>query len=1181
MKHTPLKNGLIGRALLCIFALSLTSVASATEMILRLTDVTPSASMAGVRSPAVLFLAFDGTTLTDGYVMVPHDVADGNYRGNGAVFPLSSNSLSLNGGVLSGSVSANVQAAGSGSTTNFNVTLNATENSGSVSGTYTGTFGGNALAGDLSGSAMVESPSTTDTVAGVYLYKGEPRTPSGGFEFGPFPIYLSYQFAGGILVSYEAHSGNLDAGPYNAEVPKVYRVIGPRGDFENVTTKNASISSRQNASAFLSGDTFNASIELTFLDDQIAGRVFTYELNGHVIGNALMGSYTVSENGGVIFSSSFQGFLGDGLPVPAETLPTLSPLHPAADNENSGFRPPYFAQLTPSEIRERLFAATLWLTDAPEVNAFAIDAATAGLTSNGDKQYDNAAFNAYGGAVAFGILSELTDDPGLQRHALEAAERAGHWIDTDGRGGYAGLAGYYKQMFFISVWGALAHMDLYETTGEARWLEAVKGYMDFLQNEVTNRMAYPSVRDFAPDDGVAPGRTWTFLNDQDGSVGESNQRYDRSSDNQEVHPAEFLWLLGKLRVDHGVTDYQTFEANAYQWVQDNIDDAFIWNYRPDGQPATPQAIGPTMYALYLLDYAPSYDPTHLQKVVDHVEQTLIDWSHPVSDDSSANRFFPSVRDYYPRWSSGYLATFVPGTAATSRMALVYLKRYEATGNPTDLAKARALAHSVLNRQKLSNGMIDNLGIPAFSEDHETRLYLGPNGTPPDVFGNPNGRIDSHPYTALKANALRNLLEYVELEEALGIGCSQAQEITVTPIIDKLPGDAPFALNATSSSGLPVSYELVYGPASLAGNTITLDGSTGIVKVIASQAGNSTWCEAASETIFISVGNQVPPSPSNVAAFGTDTTTIEVSWTDISTNEVRFRIEQRELGESDWEIAGFVGANVTSRAVGGLQGGVTYEFQVIALNQVAESAPAGPASASPLEDAVFIFLELECGEIGTGFRLDPNAAAGGGVELFATVDQRRRDEIDPASIIEYEFYVPVSATYSLWLRGYTTTGGSSDSIWLMVDDGIHIGDGSPTFYGQAIFNQGFYGWQANNDAFFLEEGLHKVTIAPREDNGVIDRIMLTTSTDFFTSFGIGGDPVNCPVNLVPVSIIYADDEVDVSFYGEARKTYQIQISTSAHPQDWFDDGAPINGNDETFTFKRDTSLERLFIRVIEL
>lgn len=56
------------------------------------------------------------------------------------------------------------------------------------------------------------------------------------------------------------------------------------------------------------------------------------------------------------------------------------------------------------------------------------------------------------------------------------------------------------------------------------------------------------------------------------------------------------------------------------------------------------------------------------------------------------------------------------------------------------------------------------------------------------------------------------------------------------------GRAPVALSATSNSGLPVTYALIGGPATLAGNIVTLTG-VGTVEIEASQPGNATYLAA--------------------------------------------------------------------------------------------------------------------------------------------------------------------------------------------------------------------------------------------------------------------------------------------------------------------------------------------------
>lgn len=71
------------------------------------------------------------------------------------------------------------------------------------------------------------------------------------------------------------------------------------------------------------------------------------------------------------------------------------------------------------------------------------------------------------------------------------------------------------------------------------------------------------------------------------------------------------------------------------------------------------------------------------------------------------------------------------------------------------------------------------------------------------------------------------------------GEKQEQTITFQPIPDKTYGAEPFEVSATASSGLPVSFSIVSGPATVSGSTVTITGA-GTVVVRASQAGNDTY-----------------------------------------------------------------------------------------------------------------------------------------------------------------------------------------------------------------------------------------------------------------------------------------------------------------------------------------------------
>jgi glucose/arabinose dehydrogenase len=71
----------------------------------------------------------------------------------------------------------------------------------------------------------------------------------------------------------------------------------------------------------------------------------------------------------------------------------------------------------------------------------------------------------------------------------------------------------------------------------------------------------------------------------------------------------------------------------------------------------------------------------------------------------------------------------------------------------------------------------------------------------------------------------------------------AQAIDFPAISDKITTDTPFSLNATASSDLEVSYFLVSGPATIAGNVVSLTGQPGQVFIRATQHGDSSHNEA--------------------------------------------------------------------------------------------------------------------------------------------------------------------------------------------------------------------------------------------------------------------------------------------------------------------------------------------------
>jgi hypothetical protein len=84
-----------------------------------------------------------------------------------------------------------------------------------------------------------------------------------------------------------------------------------------------------------------------------------------------------------------------------------------------------------------------------------------------------------------------------------------------------------------------------------------------------------------------------------------------------------------------------------------------------------------------------------------------------------------------------------------------------------------------------------------------------------------------------------------------------QTITFGTLSKQVVGDAPFALSATTSSGLAVSFSLLSGPAILSGSVVTITGA-GLVVVRASQSGDSTYAAApdVDQVFIVAPGNNV-------------------------------------------------------------------------------------------------------------------------------------------------------------------------------------------------------------------------------------------------------------------------------------------------------------------------------------
>jgi titin len=184
------------------------------------------------------------------------------------------------------------------------------------------------------------------------------------------------------------------------------------------------------------------------------------------------------------------------------------------------------------------------------------------------------------------------------------------------------------------------------------------------------------------------------------------------------------------------------------------------------------------------------------------------------------------------------------------------------------------------------------------------------------------------------------------------------------------------------------------------------------------------------TATTSGGATVPAAPTSLRVTGTTSTSVQLAWTDGSTNENGFSIER--LFGTTWTQIGWVADNVTTYSASGLTAGTTSSFRVLAFNgfgnsattnvvsaTCADAAPTAPsnltAAACSSTQVDLAWLDISNNE--AGFRIY-RKRQGQGWKLVATV---------VAGVITFQDVECVpGATYTYRVKAYNAAGSSSYS-----------------------------------------------------------------------------------------------------------------------------------------------------------
>lgn len=165
-------------------------------------------------------------------------------------------------------------------------------------------------------------------------------------------------------------------------------------------------------------------------------------------------------------------------------------------------------------------------------------------------------------------------------------------------------------------------------------------------------------------------------------------------------------------------------------------------------------------------------------------------------------------------------------------------------------------------------------------------------------------------------------------------------------IDSSSNEATFVLQSSTTSGTGYSTIATLLADATSYNHTNLNGSTTYYyRIYASNgAGDSSYSnEAFATTDVTPVG--VPTPPSNLAATGSSSSSISLSWTDASNNETGFEIWSSPSSMLPLTKKATVGANVTSYNDTGLSPSITYRYAVLAFNNDGSSALSNSVSAT--------------------------------------------------------------------------------------------------------------------------------------------------------------------------------------------------------------------------------------------